>query len=325
MSTATSAVSAAVSPLVLISAYAASPAFGSWDPALEAELLPALCDLPGVVGLEVPWLGALHPHDDEWFLRNAPAGASLALTALPYVMRRCGVDASYGIASPDADGRAAALDDLRRLAADVRVLTEQSDAVVAVINLHSAPRGGADAAALAASLTELGDLDWCGAELVIEHCDALVPGHAFEKGFLPVDAEVAAVVGTGVPVGIWLNWGRSAIELRDADAVTAQIAEVANSGLLAGLTFSGAGAVDGPYGAAWTDAHLPLLSADPTSGSVLDDASVRAALLAAGDVPWLGVKVSRRPDDRTASDVVRTVARNLDLVRAARPVEMAGG
>lgn len=305
-------------PRVLISAYAASPAFGSWDPVLEAELLPALCALEGVAGLEVPWLGALHPHDDEWFLRNVPVGASLALTALPYVMRRCSADPGYGIASPDADGRAAALDDVRRIAADVRVLTERSGAVVAVVNLHTAPRGGADATALEASLMEISELDWCGAELVIEHCDAPVPGRAFEKGFLPVEAEITAVSATGVPVGIWLNWGRSAIELRDPAAVTAQIAEVGDSGLLAGLTFSGAGAVDGPYGAAWADAHLPILSADPASGSMLDDAALRAALGAAATVPWLGVKVSRRPEDRTATDVVRTVARNLALVCAAR-------
>jgi hypothetical protein len=303
---------------VVISAYASSPAHGTWDPVLEGALLPALCDLPGVDGLEVPWLGAIHPHDSAWFLHNVPPGAQLSLTALPFVMRKCSADRRYGIASPDDEGRAAALADLKRLAADVRVLTEQSAAEIAVVSLHTAPAGAAHPAPLGESLNELADLDWCGAQLVIEHCDAAVPGRPFEKGFLPVAEEIAAITETGRPIGMWLNWGRSAIELRDADAVTAQVAEVAASGYLTGLTFSGASATDGPYGAAWTDAHLPLLGADPASGSLLDDAHVRAALTAAANVPWLGVKVSRRPEDHSAADVVRTVARNLELIRATR-------
>lgn len=304
-------------PGILVSAYAASPAHGSWDPALEAQLLPALCDLPGVVGLEIPWLGAPHPHDDVWMLQNLPAGAQLSITALPFVMKQCASDPRYGIASPDADGRAAAIADLRRLSADVRVLSLESDAAVRVVELHTAPRGAADAAALVESVRELAEIDWFGAQLVIEHCDAAVPGQHFEKGFLPVADEIAAIDEAGAAIGIWLNWGRSAIELRDADAVTAQTADVAASGLLMGLTFSGASATDGPYGAAWVDGHLPVLETDPSSGSLLDDTHLRAALDVAGDVPWLGVKVSRRPADRTAADVVGTVARNVDLVRQA--------
>ena len=304
---------------VLVSAYAASPAHGSWDPVLEGELLRGLCALPDVVGLEIPWLGAIHPHDTAWFLHNVPAGAQLSLTALPYVMKRCREAPRYGIASPDQAGRAASVADLRRLAADVRVLTEQSDAEVAMVGLHTAPTGVGDAAALAESLAELTDLDWNGAQLVIEHCDTVMPEHPFEKGFLPVADEIAVAAQTGASIGMWMNWGRSAIELRCADAVTSQISAVAASGLLKGLTFSGASAADGPYGDAWSDAHLPVLAADPASGSLLDDAHVRAALSAAADVEWLGVKVSRRPHDRTAADIVRTVESNLTAIRTVRP------
>lgn len=302
---------------VLISAYAASPAHTAWDPELEATLLPGLCALPGVVGLEVPWLGAIHPHDDAWFLEHVPAGTQLSITPLPYVMRRCAVEPRYGIASPDADGRRAAVDDLRMLAADVWTIGEGSDAVVSFVGLHTAPRGEGDAGALAASLGELADLDWCGARLVIEHCDAAVPGRPFEKGFLTVVDELSALVDSGAPVGLWMNWGRSVIELREADAVTRQIAEVAASGALLGLTFSGAAATDGPYGAAWSDAHLPIREADSTSGSLLDVDHVRAGLAAAGREITLGLKVSRRPSDRSADDVVATVAGNLRLLHAA--------
>lgn len=48
---------------------------------------------------------------------------------------------------------------------------------------------------------------------------------------------------------MWLNWGRSAVELRDADAASV-------------------------YGGAWEDRHLPIGDADPEAGSLLNDAHV---------------------------------------------------
>ncbi|WP_300675949.1 DUF4862 family protein [Nocardioides sp.] len=307
-------------PDFIISSYAVSPAHSSWDPALEAELLPALAALPDVVGLEVPWLGRLHPHDDSWFLDHVPA-TGLALTPLPFVMGRTAADPRYGIASADAEGRAAALADLRALAADVARLAQESAATPTLIELHTAPRGGGSVEALAATLTEISGWDWSGARLVVEHCDSPVPGQEYEKGFPSVADELAALdriaQAAGPEVGLWLNWGRSAVELRDADAVTAQIAQVADAGRLVGLGFSGAAAVAGPYGAAWADAHLPIASTHPESGSILDEAHVAAALAAAGTPAFLGVKTSRRSTDTTAADALATVAANLDVVRAA--------
>lgn len=302
---------------LLVSSYAVSPAHATWDPDLEAELLPALCALPDVVGLEVPWIGGLHPHDPGWFLRHVPAAAELAVTPLPWVMKRCAADARYGIASPDEDGRRAAIADLRAVARDVRRIDHDTDASVTVVALHTAPQGGGDRARLAASLAEISGWDWAGARLVIEHCDAAVSGHPWEKGFLTLDDELGAMLSVDAPLALWLNWGRSVIETRDAGAVTGQIAEAAATGRLAGLTFSGSAAIDGPYGPAWTDGHLPLAAADPASGSLLDAAHVAAALASAGQVERLGLKVSRRPGDTTAEDVIRTVDDNLRALRAA--------
>ena len=76
---------------VLLSAYPLSPAHAQWDPALEAALLPELCALPGVAGIEVPWMGAVHPHDPSWLLDHVPA-VPLAVTPVPFVMRRLGED-----------------------------------------------------------------------------------------------------------------------------------------------------------------------------------------------------------------------------------------
>ncbi|MCS3443255.1 DUF4862 family protein [Microbacterium phyllosphaerae] len=301
---------------LLVSSYAVSPAHTTWDPDLEGELLPALCALPGVVGLEVPWMGRLHPHDPEWFLSHVPAGAELAVTPLPWVMKRCGTDARYGIASPDDEGRRAALDDLRAVAGDVRRIGAESDASVTLVALHTAPQGNAARSPLVESLAEISQWDWAGAQLVIEHCDAATASHAWQKGFLSLDEEIGAILAADASLALWLNWGRSVIETRDADAVTEQIARAAATGLLSGLTFSGSAAVDGPYGSAWADGHLPLATADPESGSLLDDAHVAAALAEAGGVERFGLKVSRRPCDRTVQDLIRTVADNLDVVRA---------
>lgn len=300
---------------IVISSYAASPAHSEWDPGLEAELLQGLCALPDVVGLEVPWVGDIHPHDPEWFRAHVPAGALLTLTPLPWVMRRCAEVDGYGIASLDRDGRRLALNDVMAVAKATRKLCAESTAPITSVMLHSAPRGTGDSKALAASLEEIASWDWAGAQLLLEHCDAPVSGRPFEKGFLSLDSEIAAIHSSHSAVRLWLNWGRSVIETRDPDGVTRQIQAAHDSGLLHGLAFSGTAAADGPYGDAWEDRHLPLASADPTAGSLLDDAHLSDALRAAGNVRALGLKVSRRPRDRSAQDVLRTVGDNLTVLR----------
>src|SRR5690606_6462231 len=80
---------------IAVSAYPLSPAFVNWDPALEAEVLYGLVQLEGVAALEVPWIDGIHPHDSEWFLANAPA-VDLAITPLPFVMRRIAAHEGYG-------------------------------------------------------------------------------------------------------------------------------------------------------------------------------------------------------------------------------------
>ncbi|WP_404429981.1 DUF4862 family protein [Microbacterium lacus] len=312
-----------MNPATIISAYAASPAHTVWDPELEAELLSTLCALPTVAGLEVPWMGALHPHDTSWFLQHVPAGAKLSITALPWVMQRCAAMPSYGLASRDSAGRAAAIADFRMLHADVHTLAQQSSAQIDFVAVHSAPHESANKDALAESLAEIATWDWGGARLIIEHCDAVRPGQTYEKGFLRLEDEIEVLGRVSADIGLWMNWGRSAIELRDADEVTAQIKVAGESGYLTGLTFSGAAYADGPYGSAWTDTHPPIAETDPDSASLLDTSHVMSAMEAAGCLDWVGVKVSRNPADRTAAAVTATVARNLDIVRRSIPVDRA--
>jgi len=300
---------------VVVSAYPLSPAFANWDPSVEDAVLRGLAQLEGVDALEVPWIDGIHPHDTDWFLANAPEIA-LVITPLPFVMRRLATP-GYGIASPDEAGRAAALADLRRVAADVATIAERSAARAAVVELHTSPRAVADADALARSLEEISALDWSGARLVIEHCDAHVPGQIPEKGFLSLDGEIRAIRSSGSDIGLWLNWGRSAIELRDADAVADQIAAAASSGLLDGLVLSGASDRHSDYSGPWIDAHHPFASIDPLAASLLTDERAHAAVHAAEAASWLGLKVSRHPDAVAPGEVLRSAERHLRALAAA--------
>jgi len=312
---------------VVVGAYAASPAHRAWDPAFERELFALLAEAPEVGGLELPWLGRLHPHDDDWLLRHVPEGFDVALTALPHVVARATATRGYGLSSRDEEGRSAAVRDVVGLHDAATRLTGTGRAAVRVVELHTAPQGGGDVDALAASLAEIAAWDWGGAELVIEHCDAAVPGQAYEKGFLPLADEIEAIRRSGAPVGLWLNWGRSAIELRDADAVAGQVAQAAACGMLRGLAFSGAASVDGSFGPAWADAHLPISRGDDDpSRSLLTPARVAgaiAAAVAAAAPAWLGLKVSRRPDEETPRAIVDGIRSQAALVEAAAAARAA--
>ncbi|WP_433861857.1 DUF4862 family protein [Streptomyces sp. L7] len=302
----------------VVSAYAASPAHTRWDPAFEERFLAELVALDGVDALELPWLGRLHPYDDDWLVSRLPA-TEVVVTALPWTITRSKESPGYGLASTDGGGRADAMADLERMRRDLARLP----VIPSVILLHTAPSGGSGSVdALRDSLAEFASWDWSGSRLAIEHCDAAVPGRPFEKGFLGLPDELAALEGIA-EAGLWLNWGRSAVELRDAGAVTAQVTAAAASGRLLGLTLSGAADTDGPYGPAWADAHLPFAESDPVSGSLLTRSAARSALRAAGDAPWRGLKVSRRPGDESVVEVLATVEANLAVLREADETPVA--
>jgi len=295
---------------VFVGAYASAPSLTGWDAAAERTYLDAVLALPGVRGLELPWPGRLHAHDPGWLLAWLPPQIELVVSDIGHTVTSLAGDAGFGLASRDAAGRARAIADTARLRDDVATLAAR--ARVVAVELHSAPLASAgDAGALHASLAEVATWDWSGADLVIEHCDTLVEGQHPEKGYLALDDEIAAVAGT--PVGLSMNWGRSAIELRDGDAVAAQIARAYASGLLRGLVLSGASAVENTYGPAWEDNHPPFA---PVEGSsLLTVARGRDALLAAGDLDWLALKTGLRPLDAPVAVKVDAIARQVEFVR----------
>lgn len=305
---------------VFVGAYAASPAHAQWDPAAERAFFEGLAAVPDVRGLELPWTGSVHPHDDDWLYANYPRGFDAVLTSIPDTMRRLQGEPRFGLASTDAQGRADAVRQVREMRDAAKRLDDACGrATVAAIEVHSAPslagaEGSADA--LRASLTDLLETrGWDDMALVVEHCDAAVPGQAAEKGFLTLEDEITAVDALPDTVGLSINWGRSAIELRDPDRVAAQVAQAAQSGRLHGLMFSGASERPSPFGPAWVDAHHPLApdEAEFPGGepsSLLTVARLRAAVAAAGPVRWSGVKLGW-------ADTTAPVAPRVAMIEAA--------
>ena len=324
------------SPRLTIGGYALLGGAGS--PA-EDQLYDELRANPLVGGLELPWTGesdSLHARGDEWLAGHLAADWSVVVTSIPGTMAALSRDATYGLASSNADGRTSALAGAENLRRGIHHLNQAAGRrVVSHVELHGAPRAGAarpgppgvqappsSPASLERSLAEIAGWDWDGVDLLLEHVDARMPGHTPAKGFLRLDDEIAVIERGQLPVGILLNWGRSAIELRDPDAVAAQVERVRDAGLLRGLMFSGASAgasgtqataAAGSWGEAWADQHLPPASAGRASaggaqdgGSLLTTERMTEALAVAGDLDVLGLKIgTREPNQQATLEMVR--------------------
>ena len=281
----------------VVGAYAASPAHRRWDPVAEAEFFRALEADSRIAALEFPWLGQPHPFDSDWLFKNLPPRFQVIMTDIPFVMSEISSDHEFGLASADEQGRLHALDSMKRLRSDVQKLNDaRGRRTVTAVEIHSAPRGNMGSRrAFAESLAYIAQLDWDGAEVVIEHCDAWRPGQEPQKGFLTLEDELQAIESAEVPFGVSINWGRSAIEFRCADRVAEHVAMAHAAGRLHGFMISGASDSPGAFGPAWIDAHHPFRQSDEhphgDPSSLLTEHWVVEALAVAQPSQWLGVKV----------------------------------
>jgi len=247
---------------------------------------------PEFRGLEVPFTG---PFDIDELTALLADDGEIVLTTIPGVVAELTGDPGFGLASADPEGRERA----RRYIALARdAVTDLNQAagraVVRGVTLHSAPAAARSAAdAFERSLTEIAGWDWGGAHLLVEHCDAAVPGRVASKGFLGLDDELDALDAVGHErLGVLINWGRSAIEGRSPLRAVEHLRQARERGLLRGLMFSGCSPHADARGGAWADFHLPPASVDPLS--LLDERAARDAVAAAGDVTGLvvtGMKV----------------------------------
>jgi len=281
----------------VVGAYAASPTLAGWDEQLEADFYETLASDPRIGALELPWSGALHPHSEDWLFAHLPQRLDAVLTDVGHVYLTGLKRPHFGIAAADEEARLAALRDVRRMRDDVLRLNDTLGRRAArAVELHAGPRGNlASAASLTRSLSDVASWNWDDADLVLEHCDALVPGHAPEKGFLGLADELEAVHRSGTDVGIGLNWGRSVLELRDPERAIEHIESARDAGKLRALIFSGASDQAGYAAKPWSDVHNMFRRSaahphgDPVS--LLTGERARAAVEAAPSGVWLGVKL----------------------------------
>ena len=306
---------------LLLGAYAMAPD----DPTAEEIFYTGVADL-GVRGLELPLPLAGAPSlEPAWIDRNVRPAWDLLVTCIPTVMGRLGSGRAYGLASDDQTERAHAVDDVAR-ARDLalRLADQHGRRRIVAIQVHSAPGPiGGSCDALARSLDEILAWDLAGADVLVEHCDALVAGRHPAKGCWALQDESAAVrTGGGAGrLGISINWGRSAIEGRSIRTPVEHVQAAVEAGLLRAVVLSGATDVETEWGPAWGDAHIPPRGDDPAlaPSSLLGRPEIAATLRAAGSPQHLAVKVSVRPRDASVPTRLAVARAALSEVALARP------
>lgn len=270
------------------------------DETAETALYAGLAEM-GVAGLELPFFGdAVHRRDNDWMIAQIRPDWTLVLTTLFGTMNKLKEDLHFGLASADPDGRSRALDYMEAARGCIESIHHAlGRRAVRAVLVHSAPRlGGSGAKSsvdrFADSLSELRSRDWHGAQLLVEHCDSPVPGRAPDKGFLRMEDDVLATkLSSGTtPIGLAVNWGRSAVETRSAAGPLEHIARANQAGLLGALFFSGVTPSHPEYGE-WRDSHAPFSTTCPES--LLTPAAAKAAMAAAPACPILGLKLQTKP------------------------------
>src|SRR5687767_911725 len=99
---------------MIVGAYAISPAATTWNEAGETALYDGLKTMQNVRGLEVPFTGTLHRHDEKWLFAHIDRSWDFVVTLIPGTMGTLQQNPKFGLASTDAGGRKAAIDFARQ-------------------------------------------------------------------------------------------------------------------------------------------------------------------------------------------------------------------
>lgn len=301
---------------LVYSAYNAAPPGLADDPRVEDDWYAALRTETRISGLELPYAGGgLHPRGLARLASLLNPGWTNTISPMPLTLVTSSKDPDYGLASADSEARNRALLDIAAARTEtVRLQDELGASAVRAFALHSAPRADrANADAFADSLRRIASWEWGDIELLVEHSDALIAGQKPEKGYLSLAEEMDAVHSAseaeGRRIRLLLNWGRSAIEGRDAGTPQKHVEQV--NGSLGAFTFSGASPSATQRSAEWEDAHLGLSSDEPAS---LLDAAVVAKLTGClpDDLNYIGIKTGA-PAGSRGLDRLRL---GLNLLRA---------
>jgi hypothetical protein len=299
---------------ICIGAYAASPSANGFDIQTESLYYEGLRSFPFLSGLEIPFLGTLHS-EPNWFLDQLSPQWDSVLTPIPGVMNTLAKDPHFGLASDDTSGRARAVEFMQRMQESVATINRHvGRQAIRAVEVHSAPTLGKEGMtssveSFADSLTQLRAWDWQGAQLLVEHCDAYKVGQVPAKGFLTLEAEMAAITQSSgtTPAGVLVNWGRSAIETRSGAGPEDHLKQASAQGLLKGLIFSGA-TLDSPLYGNWSDSHAPFEALGSQLSSARAEACVRIA--DAAKLPVFGFKMQALPKSLTVAERLAFLEQN---------------
>lgn len=273
----------------IVGAYASLPK--GWEQ--QHEYYRALEEQEWIQGTELPYPGNLaNAGELTWLSVNLPLSWNKnTATLIPGTMQNVWKNPLFGLASPDVEGRKAAIDFTHSAWESIMKLAQMRNSNdIAFLEIHTAPTKLASKDAMRQSIEEVLSWDWHGTQLVIEHCDCYVEHQNPEKGFLSIEDEVLLCRQTGI--GLTINWGRSCVEGRSAQTPLQHIQYALDNRVLKGLMFSGASPKSTQYGYEWIDGHLPMDSDEPSSLMTHENIQQCAALaLSAPTLAYMGAKV----------------------------------
>ncbi|MCV3430653.1 DUF4862 family protein [Campylobacter lari] len=253
-----------------VGAYTSSPTLFKWDYQQEQSFFTLLKSSVKIKGLELPYYGQLHLHDEEKFLRLLDENWRYVITAIPGNMEKISNNINFGLASNDSKGSLEAICFYSNIAKVIEKINSHFGGNrVDFVSIATSPSikkslASSSADSLYNSLKILLDLNWNGAKLMIEHCDSGKNEWAI-KGFLSLEDEIDVVCKLrqeGYNVGITLNWGRSAIEYKDKNGILKHLDQIIENNLDYALMFSGvSNETKSAYGI-WQDLHAPIASAN---------------------------------------------------------------
>ena len=251
-----------------VGTYTSSPTLFKWDYQQEQSFFALLKSSIKIKGLELPYYGQLHLHDEEKFLQLLDENWRYVVTAIPGNMEKISNNINFGLASNDSKGRLEAIYFYSNITKVIKKINSHfGENKVDFVSIATSPSikkstVGSSVDSLYDSLKVLLDLKWNGAKLMIEHCDSGKNKWAI-KGFMDLEDEIDVVCKLkkeGYNIGIILNWGRSAIEYKDKNGILKHIDQIIHNNLDYALMFSGVtNDKNSAYGI-WQDLHAPVAS-----------------------------------------------------------------
>lgn len=317
---------------LFIGAYATSPTLFKWDKHKEEEYLSSIKNNLNIRGLELPFWGELHAHDEEFFLSLLDSKWEYVLTCLPGTMKVLETNPHFGIASDDEKSRLEAIKFYRNANKAVEKLNNYfGESKVLSVVLASAPSLKSDdvsssSKSLIKSLLEIASWEWFGVELVVEHCDSGREKNSV-KGFLSLDEEIEAILEvnktTTTPIGLTINWARSVIETRSDVGAVEHVKKAYKNNILRGVMFSGTSPKSELYGN-WSDLHLPVAKEEGIEyfekDSLMNAENMKNTLNECdiSDLSYIGVKVLSMPIEE--SNMEKRIGTNRDTLKVLNKI-----